>query len=94
MYTVTWMGSSGTRNGVLLGPAVAAGFDVLVTCDRNIDHQQNIAAPGIAESVLAVPDTRVLTILPLAPDILAAVPASNPQPGTIPVVGTWRVQGG
>jgi hypothetical protein len=91
VYTVTWMGWSGTRNGVLLDLAVNAGFDAFVTCDRNIENQQNQSALGIAVIVLAVPDTRIPTMLPLVPDILAAL-AAEPRPGTISIVGTWRVR--
>lgn len=89
--TVTYAGWSGRRNGVLLGLAAAADFDVLVTCDRNIEHQQNISELGLAIVVLAVQDTRLPTVLPLVPDILAAL-ASSPQPGTLSIVGTWRIQ--
>ena len=85
------MGWSGARNGVLLDLAVANGFDVLVTCDRNIEHQQSVPDLGIAMIMLAVRDTRIPTILALAPDTLALL-ASEPQPGTISIVGTWRVR--
>jgi hypothetical protein len=91
VYTVTWLGWSGTKNGVLLGLAVAADFDVFVTCDRNIEHQQNVPTLDIAVIVLAVRDTRLPTVLPLVPDILAAL-ASSPQPGTLSIVGTRRIQ--
>jgi hypothetical protein len=83
VYTVTWMGWSGTRNGILLDLAVGSGFDVFVTCDRNLEHQQNISTLGVAVIVLAVRDTRVPTILPLAPDILTVL-ASNPNPAHSP----------
>ena len=39
-------------NGELLDAAEAAGFDVFVTTDRNIRHQQNLAARKIAIVVL------------------------------------------
>jgi hypothetical protein len=92
VYTVTWLGWSGTKNGTLLGLAIAADFDVIVTCDRNIQHQQNLSTLNLALVVLAVLDTRKSTLLPLVPDILATL-ASKPQPGTISVIGTWRVEG-
>ena len=40
------------RNGELLDAAEAAGFDVFVTTDRNIEYQQNLAHRRIAIIVL------------------------------------------
>lgn len=82
-------GWSGIRNGVLLGLAADAGFEVLLTCDRNIQHQQNIPALRLAVVMLAVRRKRRQTILPLAPEILALLD-TTPQPGTLAIVGTWR----
>jgi hypothetical protein len=84
------MGWSGRVNGVLLGLAVAAGFEVLLTCDRNMQHQQNLSAIGLALMVIAVPDTKIETLRPLVPEILAALDG-RPQPGTLSMVGNWRV---
>lgn len=40
-------------NGELLDAAETAGFDVFVTTDRNLRHQQNLAARKIAIVVLS-----------------------------------------
>ncbi len=40
------------RNGELLDAAEAAGFDVFLTTDRNIRHQQNLTGRKIAIVVL------------------------------------------
>ena len=40
------------RNGELLDAAEAAGFDVFVTTDRNLRHQQNLTGRRIAIVVL------------------------------------------
>ena len=40
------------KNGDLLDAAEAAGFDVLVTTDRNIRHQQNLTRRKLAVVVL------------------------------------------
>ncbi|MHB1071156.1 MAG: hypothetical protein ACYC1W_14980 [Gemmatimonadaceae bacterium] len=40
-------------NGELLAAAEAAGFDVLVTTDRNLRYQQNLAGRSIALVVLS-----------------------------------------
>ena len=39
-------------NGDLLSAAEAAGFQVIVTADKNIQHQQNLAGRAIAVIVL------------------------------------------
>lgn len=88
--TVTQNGWSGITNGVLLGLAAGAGFDVFLTCDRNIEHQQNIPVLGLAIVLLAVPIIERETILPLAPEILVLLDGTL-QPGTLTVIGTWHV---
>jgi hypothetical protein len=40
------------KNGDLLAAAEEAGFDILLTTDKNIRHQQNLAARKIAIVVL------------------------------------------
>ena len=46
--SVPLIGWSGIENGELLRKAVEAGFDVLVTMDSNVVHQQNIRQNAIA----------------------------------------------
>jgi hypothetical protein len=41
------------RNGDLLSAAEAAGFDLLLTTDRNMQYQQNIAGRKIAVVILS-----------------------------------------
>lgn len=41
--TVAEMGFKGLKNGKLLKAAEEAGFDILLTIDKNIDYQQNIS---------------------------------------------------
>jgi len=50
--TVRDEGWTSQRNGDLLREMVAAGFTVFVTMDRNLMHQQNVSAGGIAVFVL------------------------------------------
>jgi hypothetical protein len=42
-------------NGELFAEAERAGFDVFVTCDKNIRYQQNLAGRKIAVVVLSTP---------------------------------------
>ena len=48
-------GWSTLKNGELLDAAERSGFDVLVTTDLNLRHQQNLSSRQIAIVVLASP---------------------------------------
>jgi len=48
-------GWSTLENGELLRAAETEGFDVFVTTDRNLQHQQNISARALAIVVLTTP---------------------------------------
>ena len=48
------MGWKGIKNGELMLRAVTAGFDVFVTSDKNIRHQQNIGRYQVAVVVFDV----------------------------------------
>lgn len=48
-------GWDGLTNGDLLQAAEAAGFEVMVTTDRNIRYQQNLAGRRVALVVLTSP---------------------------------------
>lgn len=74
------MGWSGTSDSDLLGRA-AEHFDVLVTADRNLEFQQNVAATPIGIVIVAAPNTRIQTLQPLVPSILAAI--SLAKEGTV-----------
>lgn len=50
--TVAQEGWDRLKNGELLAVAEAAGFDVLLTTDKNIRHQQNLSEKKIAIVVL------------------------------------------
>lgn len=88
--TVREMGWNGLKNGVLLRLASASGFEVFPTADRGIPYQQNVSALGLAVVVLAARDNKIDTIHSIIPDILS-VPASEPRPASVTVVGNWRV---
>jgi hypothetical protein len=65
-----------TLNGELLDAAEAAGFDVFVTTDRNIRHQQNLTHRKIAVVVLG--KARWKLIKERLTDVAAAVTAAKP----------------
>jgi len=76
--TVQQQGWAGLRNGVLLTAAQAAGFQVFVTGDRNLEHQQNLAGRRLGVIVLVASSNTVDDLLPLVPDALAAIGALEP----------------
>src|SRR5918995_5519331 len=53
--TVQQRGSAGLQNGELLRVAADAGFDVLVTADRNLQFQQNLSQSRIGIILLIAP---------------------------------------
>ena len=70
---------------MLLRTMLEAGFGVLVTVDRNLIFQQNIAAAGVAVIVLHAPTNRVPELAPLVPALLLALQST--RPGEIAHVG-------
>jgi len=68
--TVQEMGWAGIKNGELLR-LVAADFDVFVTSDKNLKHQQNLDA--IAVAVILLPSNQVPVVLSLIPQIEGAL---------------------
>jgi hypothetical protein len=64
------------ENGELLNQAEAAGFEVLVTTDKNLGYQQNLARRKIAIVVLG--KGRWSLIRPHVAQVVAAVNAATP----------------
>lgn len=79
--TVPQEGWSGKKNGDLLALMAAAGFEVLVTVDKSIRHQQNLAAAGVAVVVMVGPSNQLADLAPLVPDVLTAL--GTIQPGDV-----------
>lgn len=82
--TVIGLGWAGLKNGALLREA-AGQFDVLVTMDKNLQFQQNLAAHDIGVVLIRAHSNRINDLRPLVSQILAAIAAS--QPGEIRIVG-------
>ncbi len=80
--TVYRMGWATLSNGELLAAAVKEEFDVLVTCDQNIQHQQVIAGRQIAVVVLNT--NRWITIREQTAAIITAI--HDAKPGSVTVV--------
>ena len=63
----------GLKNGVLLRAAVDAGFDTLLTADRALRHQQNLARIGIGVVLITGVRNRMADLRPLLPRITSAL---------------------
>ena len=71
--TVQQEGWTGLKNGALLTEAENAGFAALVTGDRNMPFQQNIAKRGLGVLVLVAASNAIEDLLPVVPNALAAL---------------------
>jgi len=65
--TVVEMNWSGLKNGRLMNEAGEENFDVLLTIDKNLEHQQNMNKYEIAVVVLDVEKSKVDYLLELLP---------------------------
>lgn len=70
--TIETAGFKGLKNGKLLA-AASADFDVLVTVDKNLGYQQNIARLPMAVLLLSAYSNRVEDPEPLAEEAVLAV---------------------
>ena len=76
--TVQKEGWAGRKNGELLELAANAGYEVFVTADRNLEFQQNLSQARLGIILLAAPSNALEDLLPLVPDLLAAILKSRP----------------
>jgi predicted nuclease of predicted toxin-antitoxin system len=79
--SVVQLGWAGIENGALLKKAVEARFELLVTMDGRMAHQQNIAGHAIA---IIANSNRLADTRPLMPQLLALFPRL--KPGTVTFV--------
>ena len=72
VHTVEDAGLKGLENGDLL-KAASGAYEVLITVDRNIPYQQNIAGLNIAILILAAKRNSYARLKPLIPRALSAL---------------------
>jgi hypothetical protein len=70
--TVQQRGWAGLKNGELLRVAADAGFEVLVTADRNLQFQQNLSLAQLGIVLFVAPSNALEDLRPLVPKLLAA----------------------
>ena len=75
--TVSGLGWDGVKNGELL-LRMRGGFDALVTMDRKLPHQQNLAVQAFGVVLVEAPSNRMIHLRPLVPAILAALDGIRP----------------
>lgn len=73
--TVQEMGWTGITNGILLGRANAE-FQVLLTADKSLRHQQNLS--GLTLSIVVFPSNRLSVVKALVSRLQAALPMLKP----------------
>ncbi len=64
------------QNGALIAAAEAMGFEVLVTCDKNMSYQQNLTGRKLRIVVLNSRRITLAHIAPLAPPAAEALEGS------------------
>jgi len=67
------MGFSGLKNGKLLAATESANFDILLSIDKNMDYQQNIARFNLTLVILDVPKNTLSHVSPMLPQFLEQV---------------------
>ncbi len=77
--TVPQVGWASISNGKLLRLIAASGkFDVFVTMDKNLPHQQKIKDLSFAIVLLRAKSNRLIHVSPFAPEILRRLPEFHP----------------
>jgi len=81
--SVPLIGWAGLKNGDLQAQGEKQ-FDVLITMDSNMLHQQNLSKYRIAVIALEAPSNRLGDTRPLMPKVLAVL--HTVKPGTLTIV--------
>ena len=77
-HTAQWAGLKGKKNGELLRDAEVAGYDVLLTVDQGIPHQQFFAGRRLSVILVRPRTNRLEDLLPLVGAILQALETIQP----------------
>ena len=71
-------GRGGAEERRTLKEALSAGFEVLVTGDKNLEFQQNLKSSGLFVVVLVAPSNKLEDLLPRVPRALEAIARAKP----------------
>ena len=78
VITVPERGWAGTKNGALLR-LVEREFDIFLTNDQNLEHQQNLKLFDLAVVVLVAPTKDIEDLKPLMPAANEAIRTISPR---------------
>jgi hypothetical protein len=84
-HSAEWAGLKGKTNGELLRDAELAGYEVLITVDQGIPHQQNLAGRKLSVIPIRSRTNQLEDLLPLVEAILNAL--ASITPGQIVPIG-------
>jgi predicted nuclease of predicted toxin-antitoxin system len=84
-HTVQWAGFKGKQNGELLQAAEVAGYDVLLTVDQGIPHQQGPAGRKLSIVLVHSRTNQIEDLAPLVDPILRTL--QTIAPGQIVEIG-------
>jgi len=83
ILTVADAGLSGYKNGQLLR-RITGDFNVFITIDKSIQHQQNLSTYDVAFALLRVPSNDIVDIEPKLPRLFARW--SELKPGMLLII--------
>ncbi len=86
-FTAAYLGWAGLKNGELLSAAEAESFDVLITGDKTLHHEQNMTGRMIALVSLSAVNWPVIE--PHIPRIVEAVDHAAPGSFTLVACGAF-----
>src|SRR5664280_975698 len=77
-HSAEWAGLKGKKNGERLRDAELAGYEVLLTVDQGILHQQNLAGRKLSIIPIRSRTNQMEDLLPFAEAILKALETITP----------------
>ena len=73
VYTVNEMKWCGVKNGKLMSLCVANQFDIILTIDKNIIHQQNLEKYPVSIVVFDVSSSKIEELMLVIPSFLKQI---------------------
>lgn len=60
VFSTQYVGWSGLKNGELVAAAETNGYEIFITCDRDLEYQQNLSGRRIAIILLSAQEWPIL----------------------------------
>ena len=84
VHSAKLIGWAGKKNGELLGLMTLNGFDVLITHDKNLRHQQNLSKFKLVVIILSAKISKDIFVQPLIEKVKELL-LSELKPGVIEI---------